>query len=850
MAQPLHCPSEWTEVSRAEPCRVCGKPDWCSRSSDGAAMCRRPGDATQERVDKNGASYWLYLPEAPAVVRRKPRTPGRTTFEYLDEQGRPYRCSVRVVDANGDKQCYPGAPDGNGGWNTRKGATEKLRPLLFHLDRLAARPGERVFFVEGEPSASALASLGVLATTAPGGSNGALDQREFAVLLGRDVILWPDNDEAGRDYARRLIETLRAVGAKSIRVLQWDAAPPKGDAADWAAIGGTRLTLDELAASAVDAADWLLPSTPEKPAAKPKKASADDLVRLCQQLDLFRGSDSNVYATLPTGNVARIDSADFRAWLRAQCAAVPSRHSIADAVAHLQDCTGGDAREVALRFAGHEGFVFWDLANDAGEVVRIGPNGWDVVVKTPVAFVRPGPMQALPVPLRGGSLELLGKHFNLPTRDEQILAAAWALGCLNPTGAKVILNIEGEQGSTKTTTGRGLAALLDPRSPSDTNLPSVDDLPATLQHRAVPVFDNISSLSPAMADTLCRVSTGAGFAKRKLYTDCEEYAVSLTRPLVLTGIAGVVRRSDLADRTVTLSLKPLPSQRRRTEAAFWAALGADLPLIMGALCDACSAALRNAGKESSETQLPRMADWYQWILAAEEALFWEPGEFTAAYAANRRASVATLLEDDPVGAAVIAFCEKRPEWHGRDYWRGTPAQLLGHLGYIAGPATKAPQWPSSSAHLARHLKRLSVFLSESGIEVSPLRSNGVRYLQVAVKDSDGQSASSDGQEGIRHCIRHCEKPYGDVLSGHSDGQGRLLEHDLDNALEPPVSLSSSSFQLERENVRHCPSLSPEKPYGDGVCSVTDTSDGLEYIRHCPSLAADSDLWGDTETVTL
>ncbi len=54
--------SEWNEVTRFNPCKICGHPDWCSASSDGVwTVCRRfdTGEGLH-KVDKNGVDYWLY----------------------------------------------------------------------------------------------------------------------------------------------------------------------------------------------------------------------------------------------------------------------------------------------------------------------------------------------------------------------------------------------------------------------------------------------------------------------------------------------------------------------------------------------------------------------------------------------------------------------------------------------------------------------------------------------------------------------------------------------------------------------------------------------------------------------
>jgi Domain of unknown function (DUF3854) len=52
----------WRRVNSKQPCRICGKPDWCRISGDGQwAVCRRldTGDG-HRKVDKVGVEYWVY----------------------------------------------------------------------------------------------------------------------------------------------------------------------------------------------------------------------------------------------------------------------------------------------------------------------------------------------------------------------------------------------------------------------------------------------------------------------------------------------------------------------------------------------------------------------------------------------------------------------------------------------------------------------------------------------------------------------------------------------------------------------------------------------------------------------
>ena len=52
----------WHDVSRHTPCSICGKPNWCRVSTDGAwAICRRVDSGGGIRKqDKGGSEYWLY----------------------------------------------------------------------------------------------------------------------------------------------------------------------------------------------------------------------------------------------------------------------------------------------------------------------------------------------------------------------------------------------------------------------------------------------------------------------------------------------------------------------------------------------------------------------------------------------------------------------------------------------------------------------------------------------------------------------------------------------------------------------------------------------------------------------
>lgn len=54
-------PTTWATVTPESPCEICGKTDWCARSSDGRRVCRRISDgAIAQRIDRSGSVYWVH----------------------------------------------------------------------------------------------------------------------------------------------------------------------------------------------------------------------------------------------------------------------------------------------------------------------------------------------------------------------------------------------------------------------------------------------------------------------------------------------------------------------------------------------------------------------------------------------------------------------------------------------------------------------------------------------------------------------------------------------------------------------------------------------------------------------
>lgn len=135
------------------------------------------------------------------------------------------------------------------------GADHGLYRLVEFLELKS--PSEPVWAPEGEKDVDTLVDWGMVATTNSGGAkNWRPDHAELFRDL--DVIIPIDNDDAGRDRANRIGESLQGI-AKRIRVLDfgdaaiWPDAPKGADVTDWKRQReGTAAELSEITATLPD----------------------------------------------------------------------------------------------------------------------------------------------------------------------------------------------------------------------------------------------------------------------------------------------------------------------------------------------------------------------------------------------------------------------------------------------------------------------------------------------------------------------------------------------------------------------------------------------------------------------
>lgn len=413
-----------------------------------------------------------------------------------------------------------------------------------------------------------------------------------------------------------------------------------------------------------------------------------------------------------------------------------------------------DVRVPSVRVGGNEREIWLDLGDQTWRLVRITAEGWKVEDAADAPLIRPTGLRSLPVPGHGSGKysprthegrDRLMQLFNLPSERDLQIVFSWLVGALWPTGPYTILAIDGEQGSGKSTTARMLRRLVDPNRADLRAMPhNEDDLIIAATNSRVVGVDNVSHIDAEMADAFCRLATGAGLSKRRLYTDDEEHIVEVCRPVLLNGIPSLLARPDFADRALTITMPPIAETDRRPESEIWREFNEIAPEILAVLLDGLVLALRDA-ETLKLPRLPRMADFAKVACAAAPAFGWTPRDILKALEANRENVTDAVLSSDRLADLVLRIAHEG--------WSGTATDLLAKLNFLATQdLQRARDWPKDAIRLSGRLRRLAPALRRRGVRITLPETGGraCRIIELRVDphhNGGGEAWNDTGNVG-------------------------------------------------------------------------------------------------------
>lgn len=223
---------EWDGVGFSEACQILGGERTPDAGRASASAGYQPGpDLYEPWKTKRPPEYAIPFEEAPGQDIYNPKRPEKLVTRYKPASIHPYRDAkggllgyVLRVDLDGGKKITPtilwcrNEKTGQEGW-CHKPMKDTGRPM-YRLDALATNPGAQVLVFMGERKTDRAAALmpRQVCVSFAGGDRQA-GKTDWTPLSGRDVIVWPDNDESGERAADEICAEATAAGARTVRVV-------------------------------------------------------------------------------------------------------------------------------------------------------------------------------------------------------------------------------------------------------------------------------------------------------------------------------------------------------------------------------------------------------------------------------------------------------------------------------------------------------------------------------------------------------------------------------------------------------------------------------------------------------
>ncbi|QNG37425.1 bifunctional DNA primase/polymerase [Geodermatophilaceae bacterium NBWT11] len=470
--------------------------------------------------------------------------------------------------------------------------------------------------------------------------------------------------------------------------------------------------------------------------------AADRLVELAlEAYDLGRTPDGDLHVVPKAGGrVTRVLGSEFKAELDAKYyeryRSVAPGAARTDAAAVLGGMALRTEPERAYMRAGRaaDGSVHVHGGDEAGWAVRVGPDGWGVLDRSPVLFARSNVTGAFPRPERGGDLADFAALLNVAPGEFDLLVA-YMVAAWVPEIAHPVLLLTAEQGAAKTTTSEFVCMAMDPGPAPRRKAPRDDHgFTVSVEGSLVANFDNLSALPDWFSDAVCRASTGEGDVRRKLYGDKSLVVSSYQRVIMMNGIGVGAVRGDLADRMVHLQLRRIPPENRLEIAALKERFERLRPALFGALLDVLAGALRAI--RDGEVELPRnprMIDFARYARAVDVA---RGTDAYGTYMAMQEGLAAQVMEGDPVVGPLLELAGSSP---GGEL-RASAGEILDLLRLRVEPRERPPNWPKTAAALGGHVARVAPALRQSGWDVEPYRNKRDRGWAIR--------RSVDGVDGV------------------------------------------------------------------------------------------------------
>lgn len=546
----------------------------------------------------------------------------------------------------------------------------------------------------------------------------------FCTLKNIEWRIVYDDDKTGHDNMPRRAQELTLTN-KRISVFVWksDMNPTKQPGYDindyFLSTGNIDIFLDPQHFKEVVRTPEPALKDPEIDSKDDRRSTGDKLLQIAldPRVELFHTDRKEPYIRYPVKNHfenALCKSKSVKYWLSynywSTFKKIPDSDALNNALNVLQGRALFEGKEYPLanRVASLNNEIWFDMANESWDAIRINSTGWELVLQPPILFRRHSHQCPQVAPVSGGDPRLLFKHINNVKKEDQLLLLCVIISCFVPNIAHPVLYLYGPHGAAKTTSSKSIKMLTDPSVLETVDFPKdKKEFIQQLDHSWSLMFDNTGYISHEYSDLLCRVVSGGGFVKRELHSDDDDIIYAFKRCIGINGINLLALKPDLLERCVLVELERVLVEKRQEEQAIWNGFKADLPMIFGGVLDTLSKAMAIKPTLKMDN-LPRMADFALWGCAISQALGYTPADFMTAYQRNIDMQQDVMLNESLEASLILELMKDKTEW------RDTPTKLLEELKFLANEDQRRTL-PTDAKVLSRKLGILTATLADAGI---------------------------------------------------------------------------------------------------------------------------------------
>lgn len=274
--------------------------------------------------------------------------------------------------------------------------------------------------------------------------------------------------------------------------------------------------------------------------------------------------------------------------------------------------------------------LYYDLNNQAGEIIKITEDNMEIVPQGDVLFRRFHNMDEQVRPINCVDTGAILKYFNINSDEDKHLFLVYMISLFIPHIDMPLLVLNGQAGTGKSSFFKFVKELVDPpvqKKLTWYSFPSKQkDLEIQLTRWYFHTYDNLSGIKKDISDIFCQVVTWGGYSTKKNYTDEDMIDRTFVVRLWIGSIEKVIWYKDLIDRSLMFNLETIGQEINPNK--IMEDFIADKPEILDFIF--CTLAL-TLGNTDEITSFPRMWDFVKWWEKISRTLWYEKDLFLHRY---------------------------------------------------------------------------------------------------------------------------------------------------------------------------------------------------------------------------